>query len=167
MRTGELGGRKVSLLALGTADYGGLCPAEKAFDFMDAYVDIGGNFIDTARVYGDFVTPKNGESEKVGGRWMDARGNRDRLFLSTKGGHPPLNDMNAGRLSRDEIRSDMAASLEALRTDHVDVYMLHRDDPQRGVGEIMDELNEFVRAGQTLRIGPSNRTMTPVREANA
>lgn len=84
MRTGELGGRKVSLLALGTADYGGLCPAEAAFDFMDAYVDIGGNFIDTARVYGDFVTPKNGESEKVVGRWMDARGNRDRLFLSTR-----------------------------------------------------------------------------------
>lgn len=167
MRTGELGGRKVSLLALGTADYGGLCPAEAAFDFMDAYVDIGGNFIDTARVYGDFVTPKNGESEKVVGRWMDARGNRDRLFLSTKGGHPPLNDMNAGRLSRDEIRSDMAASLEALRTDHVDIYWLHRDDAARPVGDIMETLQGLIEDGSTRLIGASNWRPERIEAANA
>ena len=67
----KFGTRDVSILALGTADYGGTFPEAKAREFMDAYVEIGGNFIDTAHVYGDFATPRNCESEKVIGRWME------------------------------------------------------------------------------------------------
>lgn len=94
MRMRQFGHRQVSVLALGSSEFGGTCPAEKAFDFMDAYVELGGNFIDTAHVYGDFATPKNGESEKVIGRWMEQRHNRDHIFLSTKGAHPILGQMN-------------------------------------------------------------------------
>lgn len=166
MRTCKFGDRDVSMLALGTSEFGGTCPAELGFDFMDAYTEIGGNFIDTARVYGDFKTPKNGESEKVVGRWMEARRNRDKIFLSTKGAHPELSTMNIGRLSRAEIRSDMQASLDDLRTDHVDVYWLHRDDASRPVGDIMETLQSLIEDGFTKLTGVSNWTPKRILEAN-
>ena len=163
----KFGTRDVSILALGTADYGGTFPEAKAREFMDAYVEIGGNFIDTAHVYGDFATPKNGESEKVIGRWMEQRRNRDAIFLSTKGAHPRLSTMNVGRLSRSEIRGDMAESLDALRTDHVDVYWLHRDDVSRPVGDVMETMQSLLDDGSTRLIGASNWSAARIREANA
>ena len=167
MRTLKFGDRDVTVLALGTAEFGGAYSAEKGFDFMDAYVELGGNFLDTARVYGDFVTPRNGESEKVVGRWMEQRRCRDDIFLSTKGGHPELSSMTVGRLSREELRSDMLGSLEDLRTGHVDVYWLHRDDISRPVGDIMETLHSFVENGWTKLIGVSNWTPKRILEANA
>lgn len=166
MRTRPFGDREVSVLALGSTDFGGSCPAEKAFDFMDAFVEIGGNFIDTAHVYGDFRTPKNGESEKVIGLWMEQRHNRDSIFLSTKGAHPLLHTMTVGRLSRDDIRTDMAESLDALRTDHVDIFWLHRDDVSRPVGDIMESLQSLLEDGSTKLTGVSNWTPKRIREAN-
>ena len=167
MKTLELAGKRASMLALCSSEFGGTCPASLAFDFMDAFVEIGGSFIDTARVYGDFVTPKNGESEKVIGRWLDARGNREQIFLSTKGGHPVLGQMDVGRLSREEIRGDMAESLDNLRTDYVDVYWLHRDDVSRPVGDIMESLQSLIEDGSTRMIGVSNWRPARIREANA
>ena len=167
MRTHKFGDRDVSVLALGTSEFGGLCPAAQGFDFMDAFLELGGSFIDTARVYGDFATPKNGESEKVVGRWMEQRRCRDRVFLSTKGGHPPLGRMDQSRLSRADIRSDMAGSLEDLRTDHVDVYWLHRDDVSRPVGDIMESLQSLIEDGSTRLIGVSNWHPKRILEANA
>lgn len=167
MRTLKFAGRDVSALALGTSEFGGTCPAELGFDFMDAYVEMGGNFIDTARLYGDFVTPKNGESEKVIGRWMEQRRNRDKIFLSTKGAHPVLGQMHIGRLSRDEIRGDMMGSLEDLRTGCVDVYWLHRDDISRPVGDIMETMQSLIEDGFTKLIGVSNWTPARILEANA
>ena len=120
--------KNVSVIGLGTAHYGGLIPKSLAFDQMDAYVAAGGNLIDTARVYGDFVTPRTGESEKIIGLWMEERGNRKDIFLSTKGGHPPFNRMSRSRLSPREISEDLHESLEDLRCAYVDIYFLHRDD---------------------------------------
>ena len=138
MRKQSFGKYEISVIGMGTAEFGGRHPEGLARDLLDAYVSIGGNLVDTARVYGDFATPRNGESEKIVGRWMEARGNRRDIFLSTKGGHPPLDDMHRSRLSPEEIRGDMAASLEDLRTDYVDIYWLHRDDPSRPIGQIME-----------------------------
>ena len=149
MKTRNFAGREVSVIALGSSEFGGTCPQEKAFDLLDAYAGIGGNFIDTARIYGDFATPKNGESEKVIGRWMALRHNRESIFLSTKGAHPPLSDMNRGRLSREDVRGDASASLDALGTDHVDVYWLHRDDAARPVGDIMETMQSLIDDGWT------------------
>ena len=167
MRTLNFCDRDVAALALGTSEFGGTCPEGKAFDFMDAYVGLGGNFIDTAHLYGDFATPRNGESEKVIGRWMEQRRNRDSIFLSTKGAHPVLGQMHIGRLSRDEIRSDMMGSLEDLRTDCVDVYWLHRDDISRPVGDIMETMQSLIEDGCTKLIGVSNWTPKRILEANA
>jgi len=167
MRTLKFGSRDVAVLALGASEFGGTCPEAKAFDFMDAYAELGGNFIDTARLYGDFATPKNGESEKVIGRWMEQRRNRDQIFLSTKGAHPVLGQMHIGRLGRDEIRSDMMGSLEDLRTDCVDVYWLHRDDISRPVGDIMETMQSLIEDGCTKLIGVSNWSPKRILEANA
>ncbi len=166
MRTRDFGGRQVSVLALGSADFGGKIPAELGFDLMDAWAGIGGNFIDTARVYGDFDARECGGSERVIGRWLSRR-RREDFFLSTKGGHPDLDRMDVGRLSRGEILDDMRRSLDALRTDWVDIYWLHRDDLSRPVEDIMDTLNELLAAGMTRRIGVSNWTPARIREANA
>ncbi|MBQ8087333.1 MAG: aldo/keto reductase [Clostridia bacterium] len=166
MRTHLLGGRAVSVIGLGTSEFGGTCPEALGREFMDEYVALGGNLIDTARVYGDFVTPRNGESEKIVGRWMEERHNRANIFLSTKGAHPPLNAMTQGRLSRDDIRGDMAASLEALRTDHVDIYWLHRDDESRPVSDIMETMQGLIEDGYTKLIGVSNWRPRRILEAN-
>ena len=155
------------MIGFGTADFGGRHPEGLARDLMDTYVSVGGNFIDTARVYGDFVTPKNGESEKIVGRWMEDRRNRDQIFLSTKGGHPPFTDLHHSRLSPEEIRSDMAASLEDLRTDHVEIYWLHRDDEQRPVGSIMETLQGLLEDGTARMTGVSNWKQERILEANA
>ncbi len=166
MRKQAFGGRQVSVIGLGTAEYGGKIGESRAREFMDAYLAIGGDLIDTARVYGDFVTPRNGESEKIIGRWLSERHCRDRIFLITKGGHPPLSDMGRSRLSRDEIRRDMAESLQDLQTDHVDVYFLHRDDVNRPVGEIMESLQSLLEDGTARMTGVSNWQPERIEEAN-
>lgn len=167
MRTRPFGSREVSVIGLGTADFGGKISEGLACEFMDMYIGMKGNFIDTARVYGDFATPQNGESEKIIGRWITARHCRDQIFLSTKGGHPPLDNMHHSRLSRAEIRADIQDSLEDLQTDSVDIYWLHRDEISRPVGEIMEMLQELLEEGRTRLTGVSNWTPARIMEANA
>ena len=70
MRKQAFGNRQVSVIGLGSGEFGGKIPESQARGFMDAYAALGGNLIDTGRIYGDFVTPRNGESEKIIGRWL-------------------------------------------------------------------------------------------------
>ena len=167
MRTGKFLSDTVSILALGSADFGGRIDAGRAYEIMDAYTEIGGNFIDTAHVYGDFQTPKNGESERVIGRWMHARHNRGHIFLSTKGAHPALEKMNEGRLSREDIRADIQESLSCLGCNFVDVFFLHRDDESRPVGDIMETMQGLIDDGFTRHIGASNWKTNRIQAANA
>ena len=166
MRKQAFGEWQVSVIGLGTGDYGGKIAESRAREFMDAYAAMGGNLIDTARVYGDFVTPRNGESEKIIGRWLTDHHCREQIFLSSKGGHPPFSDMQHSRLSREEIRSDMAESLEDLQTDYVNIYWLHRDDEKRPVGDIMETLQSLIEDGSTRMIGVSNWRPERIMEAN-
>ena len=152
MRKQAFGDRQVSVIGLGSAEFGGKTAESLAREFMDTYAAMGGNLIDTAHVYGDFVTPRSGESEKVIGRWLTDRRCRETVFLSTKGGHTPLQDMRHSRLSRDEIRGDMAESLNDLQTDHVDIFWLHRDDESRPVGGIMETLQSLIEDGSARMI---------------
>ncbi len=167
MHTHRISDRDVSVIGLGTAHFGGRIPGGLAFDLMDAYVEAGGNLIDTARVYGDFVTPKTGESEKIVGRWMEERGMRENIFLSTKGGHPPFDRMDQRRLSPAEIRDDLMQSLEDLRCGCIDCYFLHRDDEDRPVGEIIDTLEELLAAGLIRMYGVSNWKTDRILEARS
>lgn len=167
MKMMQFCGRDASAIALGTMDFGGKIEASLAEEFMDAYVEIGGNFLDTARIYGDFVRRIQGGSEKVIGVWMEKRRNRSEILLSTKGGHPNVDTMHIGRLGREEILDDMRRSLDNLRTDCVDIYWLHRDDLQRPVQDILETLTELCERGMTRFVGVSNWTEKRISEANA
>lgn len=148
--------KPVSVLGFGTVGLGTDISDPDSFKLLDAFVELGGNLIDTARVYGDFAHFIPGGSEECIGRWMSARKNRRHILLSTKGAHPDLRTMHTPRMSRSEIESDLNDSLRALGTDFIDLYWLHRDDESRPVEEIVDVLADFVRQGKILHYGFSN-----------
>ncbi len=154
---------KISRIALGTDVYGSALDSGMSISLLDNYCELGGNVIDTASVYG-------GEdehiSEKLIGKWLKSKHNRDKLFISTKGGHPKTSDMSISRLSRKEIESDIDNSLKNLGVDYIDIYWLHRDDASIAVSEIMDTLNTLVKKGKTRYIGMSNWTCERINEAN-
>lgn len=166
----SVGTLSMSKIVLGTDYYGVNIPEERAFALMDRYVELGGNVLDTARVYGkDPKYPDPDEaysnSEPIVGRWLKARGCRDKLLLITKGAHPSMKDWSK-RLDKDSIDYDISMSLHELEVDYVDVYFLHRDDPSRPVTEIMDTLHEHVQAGRIRALGASNWTVARINEAN-
>jgi len=158
--------RKVSAIALGTAHFGAKMPEETAFAVMDAYYAMGGNVLDTARIYGDFDRDIQGISEKTIGKWLAQRKVRGEIVISTKGAHPPWLDRSVSRLDRASIESDMEESLEALGVDSVEMYYLHRDDERRPVGDILETLNGLVESGRTKLLGASNWKAARIAEAN-
>lgn len=165
MRYARFCDRDASVIALGTMDFGGKIEEGRAREFMDAYTEIGGNFIDTARIYGDFAAKIQGGSEQVIGRWIQDNRCRDQIILGTKGGHPDPATMHTGRLSRNEVLDDMKRSLDNLRCDQVDIYWLHRDDPSRPVQDILETLTELTENGMSRFVGVSNWTPARIAEA--
>lgn len=123
---------------------------------MDAYLTCGGNVIDTAAVYANWLPGEKNSSEKTIGRWLARTGKRDKIVLATKGGHPDLATMHISRMSPSEIVDDVETSLRNLQTDWIDLYWLHRDDPARPVAEIIDTLHGQVVAGKIRYFGSSN-----------
>lgn len=142
--------KPVSAICLGTADYGSGIPESEAFALLDRFATLGGNFIDTAHVYGAW--DKNGtngglgNSEVVIGRWMRQRGCRKQMVIGTKGGHPDF-DTGASGMSRHVVHQHLQESLERLQTDHIDIYWLHRDDRSMPVTEILGWMKDAVDAG--------------------
>ncbi len=159
----------VSPLSLGTVNYGSKTDEKEAFHQMDAYLDAGGNFIDTASVYGCFPPSTEAHaSEKIVGRWLKERNARDKVVLSTKGGHPFADDPSFTiRLHKHELLSDVEKSLANLKTDVIDMYFLHRDDLSMPVGEVMETLEEIKKQGKIKHYGFSNWTLPRAMEAQA
>lgn len=146
-----------SQLCLGTSNFGATIPQADAFALMDAFVERGGNFLDTAHVYANWIpTLPKSISEKTIGTWMRARNNRHQILIGTKGAHPDLATMHIARLTPTDIVHDLNESLQHLQTDYIDLYWLHRDDPTRPVGEIIDTLAAQVEAGKIRAFGCSN-----------
>ena len=156
-----------SAICLGSSNFGNGIPKEDAFRLLDAYVDLGGNFIDTAAVYANWLPGETNSSEKTIGRWLARTGKRDGLLIGTKGGHPELATMHISRLSPAEIVDDLETSLGNLQTDRIDLYWLHRDDPSRPVAEIVDTLHGQVKAGKIRTFGCSNWRAGRIAEAQA
>jgi aryl-alcohol dehydrogenase-like predicted oxidoreductase len=129
---------------------------------LDAYRAVGGNFIDTADSYSVWVDGhEGGESEAIIGRWMAARGNRSEVVVATKvGQHPGFR-----RLDEKTIRVAIEASLKRLRTDYVDVFYAHEDDPETPLVETLGTLDALVREGKARHIAASNYTADRLDEA--
>lgn len=152
-----------SRICLGTAEFGSRIDSKTSWAVMDAYAEAGGNFIDTAHIYAAWLPQGWGASERTVGEWVRRCGLRNKLVLATKGGHPPLDKMDVGRCGPDALESDLSESLERLGVDHVDLYWLHRDDPQRPVCEIVDVLSAWVRQGRIKAYGVSNWTLPRIQ----
>ena len=154
-------GESLSQIVLGTDGYSERIDKKTAFELMDYYIDLGGNVIDTARLY------CGGESERLIGEYLKDRQIRNKVFISTKCSHPLLDDMSVSRLTPAEIEADIDASLEALGVDVIDMVWLHRDDERKGVRHIMDALNNMVKKGKIRNFGASNWTFERIDSANS
>ena len=138
--------------------------------FFDTFVDMGGNLIDTAHVYSDWVGPERARSERVVGDWLERSRKRSRVVLVTKGGHPDMTvenpDPHISRMKKADMVSDLDSSLRQLRTDYIDLYFYHRDDTAQSVGELIEVMEEFRRQGKIRCYGCSNWTTRRMREAD-
>jgi len=155
----------VSGICLGTADIGSKIDRNTSFRMLDLFLELGGTFIDTASVYANWLPGPESISEKTIGEWLSGSSKRDHIVLATKGAHPDLRTMLVPRMSRAEILHDLDSSLRNLRTDVIDLYWLHRDAVKVPVAEIVETLNEQVRAGKIRYFGCSNWRAQRIQEA--
>jgi aryl-alcohol dehydrogenase-like predicted oxidoreductase len=155
----------VSAVCLGAADMGSAIDEATSFLMLDQFLDAGGTFLDTALVYADWVPGGQYISELTLGRWLHSRGARGHTHVATKGGHPPLKDMQLSRLSQAEIAADVETSLRNLQLDTIDLYYLHRDDPARPVEDIVESLHGLVESGKLRYVGCSNWRAPRIRAA--
>ena len=157
----------VSPLCLGTNVFGWTCDEETSFAILDAYVEAGGNFLDTATVYSTWV-PGNtgGESEAIIGRWLASRGRPDDLVIATKVGYPGDPHMRAG-LDRENVVAGIEGSLARLGVDRIDLYYAHKDDESISLEEALTNLDALVEDGLVRHLAASNYTAGRLAESLA
>ena len=159
MLTRRLGrnGLEVPALCLGTMTFGFQTKEDESVRILDTALEAGLNFLDTADAYplgGSLETI--GETERIIGRWMKARRNRERIILATKCWAPTRRGANGFGLSRAHIVEAIEASLKRLDTDYVDLYQSHAFDPMVPIDESLRAFDDLVRAGKVRYIGCSN-----------
>ncbi len=170
MQRRQLGrtGIRVPPLCLGTMTFGLQCDEATSFAILDRAFEGGIDFIDTADVYplgGDHTTA--GRTEEIIGRWMKARGNRDRIVLATKCAGAMGPGPNDAGLSRYHIQHAVEASLRRLQTDVIDLYQVHAFNPTTPVDETLRALDDLVRSGKVRYVGCSNYPAWRLGEALA
>lgn len=163
MKYGQIAGvgKPVSRLVMGSMVFG-VDPPEKyqnTVEILDRFIEAGGTTIDTARVYG------RGSSEKAVGRWIAERGVRDRVVVIGKGAHHDSETFER-RVTPAAIHEDVTTSLAEMGLERMEIYILHKDDPDAAVGPIVEALNEEARAGRIGVFGGSSWTHQRVQEAN-
>lgn len=149
-------------LCLGGNVFGWSADESESFAVLDAYVEAGGNFIDTADVYSEWK-PGNtgGESERIIGKWMKARGNRSQMVIATK----VAKLSTRPGLSAANIRSAAEDSLARLQTDYIDLYYAHEDDTKIPLTQTLEAFNALVVDGKVRYIAASNYSAARLREA--
>ncbi len=153
----ELGksGIKVSTLCFGCNVFGWTADEQMSHRLLDAFLDAGQNFIDTADIYARWAFHGvGGQSEEVIGRWFKATGKRSRVVLATKVGLE-MSPTKKG-LSAKYILQAVEDSLRRLQTDCIDLYQTHKDDPETPVEETLRALSKLVEQGKVRAIGASN-----------
>ncbi len=166
MPTKQLGstGIQVSTLCLGGNVFGWTADESTSFAILDAFVDAGLNFVDTADVYSAWAPGhKGGESETVIGAWFAHSGKRDKVVLATKLGKEMGGDKKG--LSRGYMIRAVEASLQRLRTDCIDLYQSHADDPDTPLEETLEAFAQLIKQGKVRAIGASNYSAPRLEEA--
>ena len=140
-------GPEVPVICLGGNVYGWTLPEAETFRQLDAALDAGLNFVDTADVYSRWVPGhKGGESETIIGKWFAKTGKRKNVILATKVGMD-LGDGKQG-LKAAYIRQAVEDSLQRLQTDYIDVYQAHKDDAETPLEETLGAFDELVKQGK-------------------
>ena len=155
---------KVSPVCLGGNVFGWTVDEPTSFSILDAWLDAGFNFIDTADVYSRWAPGHvGGESETIIGKWLKASGKRDSVILATKVGM----DMGDGRIGLQPayIRRAVEDSLRRLQTDYIDLYQAHQDDASTPLEDTLEAFGELVTQGKVRVIGASNYTAPRLQEA--
>lgn len=146
---------KVAPLCLGGNVFGWTADEATSHVLLDAFVDAGFNFIDTADMYSRWATGHSGgESERVIGAWLKRRGRRDDVVIATKLGKEMGEGMKG--LGRDYMRRAVEDSLKRLQTDYIDLYQAHEDDMTLPVETALENFGDLIRAGKVRAIGASN-----------
>ena len=162
---------ELSPMGMGCVNAGIKWDGEDAYRIFDAFLDMGGNVYDTARVYSDWIPSEIGRSERVLGQWLRQSGKRHDVILLTKGGHPDMTsatpDMHASRISAKNMRTDLELSLRALGTDYIDIYFYHRDNEAIPAGELIEIMENFRKEGKIRYYGCSNWSTARMKEADA
>ncbi|MEO3386981.1 aldo/keto reductase [Mesorhizobium sp. CAU 1741] len=156
---------EIEPLVFGTNVIGWTADEQTSFALLDAFVAEGFTAIDTADAYSRWVPGNDSESEKIIGRWLKARGNRDKVHVFTKVG----SDMGQGKrdLSAKWIEQAVEASLTRLQTDYIDLYQSHWPDPTVSQEETLGAYDRLIQAGKVRFIGASNYDETLLSEALA
>lgn len=146
----------VSEMGLGCMSFGPRISEAEFFKRMNDYVELGGNFFDTANIYGRSPDGKSeaGESERIIGRWLKETGKRQDIVLASKVGFPYPGI--AYGTTRKQIREECEKTLEKLQTDYLDLYYLHTDDFNAPMEESLEALQELIQEGKVRHIGASN-----------
>ncbi|THT97954.1 aldo/keto reductase [Lampropedia puyangensis] len=148
-------GINVSPLCFGGNVFGWTVDEGQSHRLLDAFVDAGFNFIDTADVYSRWVPGhQGGESESILGQWFKQSGKRDKVVLATKVGKP-MGEGKSG-LKAAYIREAVDASLKRLQTDYIDLYYTHEDDLATPLEETLEALSGLIQAGKVRSLGASN-----------
>src|SRR5450759_3030843 len=157
---------RVTNLCLGTMQFGWTADEAASVEVMDAFVEAGGNFIDTADIYSRWW-PGNpgGVSEEIIGRWMKARGNRDSLTIATKVRGQMWDGPDGEGLSRAHITRAIEDSLRRLQVETIDLYQTHWPDDAVPQEETFAVFSELIEAGKVRYIGVSNYQTRQLEEA--
>ena len=156
-------GLTVSEVALGAMMFGSTVSKEESYRVLDAYIDMGGNFIDTSNNYAHWAGTGD-ESETLLGEWLADRKCRENVILSTKVGFD-RHGKGAG-LKKEQIEYWVDESLRKLKTDYIDLYYAHTDDPDTPIEETMEAFDMLVKKGKVRTIGASNFDTWRLAESN-
>jgi len=155
---------EVSPISFGGNVFGWTADEAMSFKLLDAFIDAGFNFIDTADVYSRWAPGnKGGESEAIMGKWLAGRGDRDKLVVATKFGM----EMAPGKvgLSTRYMTEAVEASLRRLKTDYIDLYQSHKDDPDTPVEETLGAFAKLIEQGKVREIGASNFSAARLKQS--
>ena len=146
-------------LEIGRINFGGnvfgwTLDEKQSFEILDAFVNAGYNFIDTADTYPWWVNGKGGLSESIIGNWLKAKGNRNKIVIATKVGSETKE--HPFSISKKHILKSVDESLQRLQTNYIDLYYTHFDDEKTPVEETLSAYNEIVKAGKVRYIAASN-----------